>query len=780
MNPSQFVAFANVNANRNVRKDGAVIWCEWYDSAIYDDKGELASVLSLVLDITERRRAEDELRRSEETFRTVIENVSDAVNMLDLKTGRYVVMSPSQVELTGFTAEEINNISAEEAAERVHPDDREISAAQQRLLVEGIDTPDTTVYRWKVKSGEYRWFADRRRLVRDANGKPVALVGISRDVTEERRRAADLEFIASLTLDLVRLSSAAEIVQAVSEQMAEHLGASQCLIAEVDNTGDRSVVTYRLLGSDAVVAESEPFVMSRSMTDEFRVAARSGRSVVIPDMDAERRLDEDRAAAVGVRAAIAVPFQHADEWKYLFVVNDSKPREWSDDEIRLVEEVANRVIPRVERAIAEEALRESLARTTVLSDLAAAAASSLDPAELTDRALARVREHLGADIGAIYLLRDPAGPARVSAHFGYPIDAEGIDSVPLDDTTLAGRAMLTGKTQVAGDEPPPPGTNERMKVTGTVGHRFALCPIIARDVVIGTFAVGFPGLRAFTEAEIDLYEAIAGQLAVALENARLYEAEHGIAETLQETLVVVPSHIPGVAFSRAYESATAELGRVGGDFVDIFEIHGNNVGIVVGDVSGKGIDAAVITSLVRNTVRAHAVDGAATGEICRKTNTVMRRFTEVDAYVTMFLGLLNTKTGLLRYVSAGHPPGILCADTVDCQQLMGAKDPILGAFDEVTFHESQTVMRNGEKLVLYTDGVTEARSPGVGGFYRAEGLERSLCANAHADATQLAQVLMDDVLLFSDGVLRDDAAILVVEPTRIHPLHLDQPQLDLE
>lgn len=137
-------------------------------------------------DITERKQAEEKQRESEKLLRTILENSHESINLLDLKTGRYIFMSPSQVELTGFSMEELNNFSDEEALARVHPDDREISVAQKKLIAEGKDLPKDVEYRWMVKNGEYRWFSDSRRLVRDEQGIPVALVGVSRDITERK------------------------------------------------------------------------------------------------------------------------------------------------------------------------------------------------------------------------------------------------------------------------------------------------------------------------------------------------------------------------------------------------------------------------------------------------------------------------------------------------------------------------------------------------------------------------------------------------------------------
>ena len=175
------------NLNENVRKDGSRLWMAWTNRALLDEDGAVREVLAVGNDVTDRRRTEDALRESEQLLRTVLDNSRDGINMLDLRTGKYVFMNPAQVALTGFSAEEVNGISADEAYERVHPEDREISIRQQQLVAGGEDSEEAVEYRWKVKSGEYRWFSDRRKIVRDAAGEPVALVGISRDITEQKR-----------------------------------------------------------------------------------------------------------------------------------------------------------------------------------------------------------------------------------------------------------------------------------------------------------------------------------------------------------------------------------------------------------------------------------------------------------------------------------------------------------------------------------------------------------------------------------------------------------------
>jgi PAS domain S-box-containing protein len=179
------------------RKNGSTFVGEVLSSLFVDSEGIIKSSL-IIRDITERKQKEEALWESEERFRTVIENSRDGINMLDLKTGRYVLMSPAQMEMTGFTAEEMNNISAEEVYERVHPEDRDVSKFQLKPVSAEIDTPSTVEYRWKVKNGEYRWFSDSRKLVRDAQGNPVALVGVSRDITERKQTEEKIRYLANI------------------------------------------------------------------------------------------------------------------------------------------------------------------------------------------------------------------------------------------------------------------------------------------------------------------------------------------------------------------------------------------------------------------------------------------------------------------------------------------------------------------------------------------------------------------------------------------------------
>ncbi len=173
-------------------------------------KGEIIGVICVTQDITERKRMEEQLRVSEKKLDSLVKHSKIGIHQFDLRSGRYVFMSNAQEELTGFSMNELIGMSMEEAAERLHPDDRDILNKYLERVISGDENVDAIEYRWRVKSGEYRWFRDSRRLIRDENGKAVSLVGNSEDITEQKWAEAALkeadrrkdEFLAMLGHEL--------------------------------------------------------------------------------------------------------------------------------------------------------------------------------------------------------------------------------------------------------------------------------------------------------------------------------------------------------------------------------------------------------------------------------------------------------------------------------------------------------------------------------------------------------------------------------------------------
>lgn len=146
----------------------------------------------------ERAKAEETLKRSEQTFRSILDNSRDGILLLDLVTERYLYISPSQAENTGFTLEELYALSLSDGVARVHPEDLQMTREQYKAAESNPEDGEDLEYRWKVKSGEYRWFRDRRKFIYNEQGKAVAMVAVSRDVTKWKNDERQITFQAHL------------------------------------------------------------------------------------------------------------------------------------------------------------------------------------------------------------------------------------------------------------------------------------------------------------------------------------------------------------------------------------------------------------------------------------------------------------------------------------------------------------------------------------------------------------------------------------------------------
>jgi serine phosphatase RsbU (regulator of sigma subunit) len=266
----------------------------------------------------------------------------------------------------------------------------------------------------------------------------------------------------------------------------------------------------------------------------------------------------------------------------------------------------------------------------------------------------------------------------------------------------------------------------------------------------------------FTTPDLVFADRLMVLSTLALENARLYEREHRIADVLQAAVLSPLESAPGVESSVLYRPASSSA-NIGGDFYDLFRIDEQRVGIVVGDVSGKGIEAARLTSLLHDGIRAYAYEGRDAAQVLGSVNRLVHRATPPEMFATLFFGVLEPETGKLSYCVAGHPPPIVVAPEA-ARFLGGEQSPLLGSFPDVEYALCDAKLATGEMLVLYTDGITEARAGA--GMLGEERLLKMLTKMRHSSAQRLPERLLAGVLKFAEGRLSDDTVVLCVKRTQ--------------
>lgn len=277
----------------------------------------------------------------------------------------------------------------------------------------------------------------------------------------------------------------------------------------------------------------------------------------------------------------------------------------------------------------------------------------------------------------------------------------------------------------------------------------------------GVLGISAPGIETWLPRgrEVALLRTFGTEVTTVLENARLYENERFIADTLQQSLLTIPDKVPGLVYAHAYHAAT-QTARVGGDFYDIFELE-DRVGIVMGDVAGHGLDAAVLTSLVKNAVRAHADEpGKSPAEVVELTNELIVKESRPESFVTLFVAVLDRSTGAMTYCNAGHTTAVILRRDGKLS-LLRSTSMLVGAFPRIAFEEAVTTMAEGDLILLYTDGLTEARRAGE--LYGEKRLVEFLGGLGERTAAELVGDVIDEVMAYTNGELSDDLALLAVQ-----------------
>lgn len=340
----------------------------------------------------------------------------------------------------------------------------------------------------------------------------------------------------------------------------------------------------------------------------------------------------------------------------------------------------------------------------------------------------------------------------------HPIDLDG--DHPVAQVIRSGKAMLLPELDEAALRRIAQ-SDEHLELMQQMRYRSAVVvPLPARERLLGTLSL----LRMDDEAPYDqgdllLAETLGRRAALALENARLYASTRHIARTLQQSLLprAMPE-IPCLHLAARYRAA-AEGQDVGGDFYDAFQITDQRWGIAIGDVCGKGPEAAALTALARYTIRAVADRGPA--EVMRLLNDAVLRDQGVDErFLTALFAELTHEDGevALQIACAGHPaPFLVRTDgSVEPVAVQGA---LIGVMPGIVYDEVRVVLTEGEKLVLYTDGLGDARAPEV---VLSELDLAALIEDAHGlEGQELAHFLESRAT--GDAAARDDIAILVLE-----------------
>ncbi|OLR92892.1 SpoIIE family protein phosphatase [Actinokineospora bangkokensis] len=585
----------------------------------------------------------------------------------------------------------------------LHPDDRERVLAARRDPVDHEDD-----YRVLAADGRVHWVHDVVRVARDADGTARALHGVLVDVSTRRAEERRERFLDALELRLQPLVDAEQIIAAAAQALVEHLGVDRCTYARAEEDEDHVV----MVGDHAV---GLPHLTGRFSTRDFGEgcleAMRAGEPWVITDSatDPRVRAQRENYLAQGMLAAIAVPVHKAGRYAGAFAVHHGSPRRWSPDEVALVTDVATRCWESLERAHAARELRESERRYRMLFEQAA------DGVWVAD---AQLR----------YVAVNPAGCALM----GYTQEEFLRLSVP---------DLLPPGVEVALED-----LLARLATGAPVTEVWDLLRADGTTIPVELSMLATPaGLQSIGRDVTD-------RRRVEVEREAQLRREHEIADTLQRSLL--PRELPdldGLALAAHYLPASRHA-QTGGDWYDVLQVGDGTVALVVGDVVGKGPDAAAVMGQLRSALAGALLDGNTPAAALRRLERFADR-TPGALGSTCACLLYDCASGVLLWATAGHPPPLLL-DANGVRALLGEAGTVLCAGG--TFADNAVVVHPGTTLVLYTDGLIERRGAVIDdGITALADHLRPLAATGPAD-------LADSIIAALLATGHDDDVALVV------------------
>ena len=260
--------------------------------------------------------------------------------------------------------------------------------------------------------------------------------------------------------------------------------------------------------------------------------------------------------------------------------------------------------------------------------------------------------------------------------------------------------------------------------------------------------------------ELDFLRRVCIDVRQAVEEGERRVHDTRISQALQSGMKNELQHVEGITAHGLYSSAT-EAALVGGDFYDLIRLPNRRACVILGDVSGKGVEAASVSAAVRTALGAYAWEGQPPARMVRLLNDFLLGFSRLETFATLFVGVIDLARATLTYCSAGHPPAIFLRDDPREMFTLDEQSGVVGAFRGMSYHDGRVRLREGDRLLLYTDGVTEARSPS-GAFFGEQGLRDAVMEEAGGDYGHMLDRLLARLDVFTARSLDDDVAMVTL------------------
>jgi phosphoserine phosphatase RsbU/P len=489
-------------------------------------------------------------------------------------------------------------------------------------------------------------------------------------------------------------------------------------------------------------------------------AAATGRAVRVPDVREDPRYIN---IIDSVRSELVVPLMVKGQAIGVLDIQSTQVDYFTRDQQSVLSLMASRLAIAIENARLFERVRSQADTLRVLNDVGSEANSILVVEELLRRAAELVKRVIDYQILGILLYDEATNMYRHRLDVKYGQSAQGKLRVTPNEG-IVGTAIATGQPVRVSDVT----LDSRYIMVNPETRSEMAIPMIHKGRVVGVLDLESPQANYFTEDHVQTLMILAAHLAVSLENARLYEKlakdearmerELTAAQRLQNALL---RPVPSIDYGLDITARILSAREVCGDLYDFLSYGTQQVGVALGDVSGKGSAAALYGAVATGILRSLSPHKLQPAELLRQLNQLVCDRRVEGRYMTICFATWQKARHRLRVANAGQTQPLLWKDG-HVEQIKLTGFPI-GIFDDATYEEWNVRLHSGDILVFFSDGLTEAANQD-GKFFGTRHLKNVLAANSHLNSSDLADRLLGEVQEFTQGgAITDDRTLVVMK-----------------
>jgi PAS domain S-box-containing protein len=760
-----------------------------YNASVYRDVGgDVIGVLATARDITERKAAEEALRQSEANLNRAQEIAHIGSWHLDIARNQ-LTWSDEVFRIFGITKDK--PLTYESFLDLVHPEDRE---AIDRAWTAALKGARYDIEHRIIVGGEVKWVREQAQLEFDTGGRPLSGIGTVHDITARKHSENEIRKLARLNAEAAELGQQAlrgapltDILDSAVTRVAGALGVDYCNVAEMLPGGEEFVVRAGIGWKEGVIGRAR--VKSRGSQPGYTVL--SGRPVIVEDAATEKRFAPlPRLLGEDVASAMSVVISTTEGPYGALGAHSRHHRVFTPDEVNFLQAIANVLGTAIERQRTEERLRRANRAHRALSTCNEVLVRATDESALLAQICQIITEQAGYRLCWVgYAEDDEEATVR-------PVAQAGVDEGYLQAAKISwadsergrgptGTSIRTGQIQMvknfATDERLAPWREDALKR----GYASSIAiPLVGEGRPFGALSIYSSEIDSFGDEEVRLLSELAGDLAYGIMSLRTQEArkqaeveeiarEHEVTTgfKIQQMLLLdePPTTIPGLRVA----ALSVPSQRIAGDFYEFFTHQDESLDVIVADVMGKGIPAALLGAATKShftEALGHLIALPPTGTLPQPKEVVTlahsdicRYLIELESFVTLCYARVDLTSRRLDLVDCGHTGVMHLRGKTDLCEIVHGTNLPLGIREGEIFEQITVPFEAGDVFLFYSDGITEA-SDDAGELFGADRLMACARMNAKLAPDALVEAIRSAVVAFAGSDrLTDDLTCVAVE-----------------